>query len=210
MEIRLPFLPPSANTLVRPCLMRGREDGRPIIRLVSTREADQFRKKAHALIPVAPVLMSGPLEVYVTFYVPTLASDASNRQKALEDALNGRIWYDDKQIAEIHSVKVVTGDPEFVGVHLRVEKANPADHPELSARLARSTIQTKENELAQAKLELPAPVRPRPVAPGPPASWSELNAALPGQKPLPENLKDKLARLASPASYPPPEPPKAA
>lgn len=179
MEFRLP-LPPSSNTLVRPCLMRGREDsGKPIIRLVSTREADIFRKKAHALLPVAP--MGGPLEVYLTFYVPTISSDGGNRLKALEDACNGRCWFDDKQIAEWHITKVVTGDPNFTGVHLRIEAADPLQHPELSARLAKSTIAMKEAELAQAKLNLPAPVVPR---------------AIPE-----ESLADRFRRLAKPAVY---------
>lgn len=183
MEFRLP-LPPSSNTLVRPCLMRGREDsGKPIIRLVSTGEADRYRKALHKLLPVAP--MGGPLEVYLTVYVPTLASDGGNRLKALEDACNGRVWFDDKQIAEWHIVKVVTGDPNFTGVNLRVEKADPLQHPELSARLAKSTIADKENELAQSKLNLPARVIPRPVA-------------LPD-----ETLRERFARMARPASYPP-------
>lgn len=188
MEFRLP-LPPSNNNLVRPCLMRGREEsGKPVIRLVSTREAEIYRKKAHRILPVAPV--GGLLELFVTVYVPTLASDGLNRLKALEDACNERVWFDDRQIVEWHIVRVITGDENFVGIHLRVEQADPLQHPVAAARLAKSTIATKEKELNQSKLNLPEPVRPR--------------------NPVGESLAERFRRTAKPAEYRQPEPPEVA
>lgn len=180
MNHRLP-LPPSNNALVRPLVLRG-PDGRWTARLVSTGEAKAFRRAVHRLLPEAPV--GGPLEVYLTVYVPTIASDGGNRLKALEDACNGRLWFDDKQIAEWHIRKVVSVDPEQVGVVLRVEPADPLEHPELSKRLARSSIADKVNERAQVKLDLDPPA----AKPG-----KTFNAA----------LREKLRAMAKPAVYPP-------
>jgi Holliday junction resolvase RusA-like endonuclease len=142
-------VPPSGNELVRPVIM-GRNGRRPVVRLVSTREADDFRREAHRRLPIAPI--AGPVEVFATFYLERISADVDNRLKALLDATKGRLVFDDKQVAEIHAVKVITNDPNEVGCVLTVVPANPADHPELSKRLAKSSIQERANEAAQAPL----------------------------------------------------------
>lgn len=194
MDHRLP-LPPSNNRLVRPLAMRV--GGRWSARLVSTGEAKAFRRRAHELLPVAPI--GGPVELFITFYVPTIASDCSNRIKALEDAMKGRLIHDDVQVAEIHVRKVVSSDPEQVGVVLRVVPADPLEHPELSRRLAKSSIADREAERAQEKLEFE---QPEPTPPLPKDTMAG----------LPESIATRLKRLAKPASYHPeePEPPEAA
>jgi len=156
---RLP-LPVSANVLVRPALLSSlRCDAcgnsptkRPVVRLVSTAEAKEFREAAHRCLPVAPV--GGAVEVYCTFYVDTLATDVDNRIKSLLDALKGRLFYDDKQVAELHVVKVITPDETKHGVVVQVKPASPTEHPELARRLAASSIQQQANESAQPKLPL--------------------------------------------------------
>jgi Holliday junction resolvase RusA-like endonuclease len=147
-------LPPSSNALVRPAVM-GRAKGKPIVRLVSTAEAREFRELARPKIP--RLLLAGPLELYVTFFVPTLASDGGNRLKALEDACNGLAWWDDKQIAEWHLTKVVVSDPAQVGCIVEVVPADPVEHAELARRLAKSSIQERANERAQKRLFEPTP-----------------------------------------------------
>lgn len=192
---RLP-LPPSSNNIVRPVLMGRSKRGKPMVRLVSTSAARDFREAVHAKLPTAPV--GGLLELYVTMYVPTISSDVSNRLKALEDACNGRLWWDDKQIAEIHCRKVVTCDPHEVGVVLEVKPADPLEHPEFAKRLAVSSIAEKAAEQDQVEFEL-EPAEAPPATP----------PHAPVRLPMPEPLQAKLRRLAEPASYPP-EPPEAA
>ena len=174
-------LPPSANDLVRPTTMgdlacvycHNRPPKRPMVRLVATGEAKDFRRLAHRCLPVKP--MGGPVELYVTVYLPTLASDGLNRIKALEDAINERLWFDDKQIAEWHIKRVITDDESKHGVVFEVVPANPAEHPELAKRLAKSSIQERENAANQPALF----TAPRQVVPQ-------------------ETLEQRLNRLARP------------
>jgi hypothetical protein len=82
------------------------------------------------------VLHRGPVELYLTVYVPTLASDGLNRLKLLEDALKGLALHDDRQLVEWHVVKRVDADRprvEFVLQH-----ANVAEHADVAERLARA------------------------------------------------------------------------
>jgi len=159
---RLP-LPPSANDLVRPAVMYTGKDrairalieklqrsGQLIVRLVATPEARDFRVEAHAKLPRAPV--AGPVELYATVTVATIASDANNREKALSDALNGRLWWDDKQIAETHIVKRIAAEPAQVGCVVEVRPADVGEHAELSRRLSKSKVQELANDAAQGRL----------------------------------------------------------
>lgn len=167
-----------------------------VVRLISTPAARDFREQAHRCLPVAPA--AGPLEFYATFYVATIASDCGNRLKALEDAINGRLWFDDKQVAEIHLRKVVTGDPALVGVAVEVRPADPREHVVLAERLAKSSIADRVAEAAQSRLEFEQPELASPP-----------KDTMAG---LPESIATRLKRLAKPASYHPeePEPPEAA
>jgi Holliday junction resolvase RusA-like endonuclease len=145
---RLP-LPPSVNALVRPARIGH------AVRLVSTSEAREFREEARPKIP--RLLLAGPLELYATFCVPTLSSDGGNRLKALEDACNTLLWWDDRQIAEWHLVKKVVADPAEVGCIVEVREADPVEHAELARRLAKSSIQERANRRAQPSLFTPTP-----------------------------------------------------
>jgi len=184
-------LPPTTNRLLMPkvlddlkCVFCGnRPAKRPMVRLIATGEARDFRRLAHRHLPVAPV--GGPVELYVTVYLPTLASDGLNRIKALEDAINERLWFDDKQIAEWHIKRVLTDDESKHGVVFEVRPADPLEHPELARRLAKSSIQQRENEKNQAPL-FAAP--PQQVVP----------RNVPG-----ESVPARLNRLARPATYRP-------
>lgn len=207
MVARRLTLPPSANELVRPAFMEdlkcvycgNRPPKRPLVRLVATGEAKVFRKQAHRCLPIEPV--AGPVELYVTVYLPSLASDGLNRIKALEDAINGRLWFDDRQIAEWHIKRVITDDETKHGVVFEVLPADPAEHPELARRLARSTIQEQANELAQSKMFPPTDGGGRPEVQ--PVKPSDARGAVPNaERPravLPEPLQQVFNRLAKPA-----------
>lgn len=169
---RLP-LPPSANNLVRPTgfLRKGapvqlRGMWRFILkwllfRLAPTKAAEEFREAAHAKLPIAPI--AGPVELYITVTVPSIASDGPNRQKAVEDALNTRLWFDDKQVAEWHGVKRIATSPDQVGVVIEVKPADPLEHRELATRLAKSKVQELANQRAQDELEFQAVEAPTPT-----------------------------------------------
>lgn len=196
-------LPASANDLVRPALLSSMRCGacghaptkRPIVRLVSTAEAKAFREHAHRRLPQAPV--AGPIEVYCTFYVDRVNMDVDNRLKSLLDAMKGRLFHDDVQVAELHVTKVVTTDESKVGVVVEVRPADPQEHPELSRRLGRSSIADKEAEARQWALGLTSKETPKTGSVAAPVRPS----AVPG-----ETVQQRLNRLAKPATYSPDDP----
>ena len=137
-------LPPTANRLVAPFAFRG-PGGKPVARLIATTEAREFRKEAQRLLrglqsrlaDGAP--LKGPLELYATFFLPTIASDSSNRMKALEDSMQGIVFENDRQVAEHHSQKSIA----YVGSDLApsprvIVTIRRADNvqPEFAKRLA--------------------------------------------------------------------------
>jgi Holliday junction resolvase RusA-like endonuclease len=79
----------------------------------------------------APKLLAGPLSVRMIFYLPRPKSapkrvvhhltkpDVSNLVKIVEDALNGVVWYDDKQIVRLVAEKMFDERP---GVELEVQE----------------------------------------------------------------------------------------
>jgi len=80
-------------------------------------------------------LRSGPVAVHLRVHVPSIASDGGNRLKLLEDVLvKANVIDDDRQLATWTIVKVVgEGEPR---VEVELRPADPAEHPELAARLA--------------------------------------------------------------------------
>lgn len=136
-------LPPSANDLVRPAVL-GFKNKKPVIRLVKTTEAKQWLMKAQHLLVRAP--LSGPVELFAEFYMPTIASDCSNRVKQLEDALTGFAWLDDKQVAEVHAVKRIATTPSEVRVVVTIHEASAMEHPLLTERLAQSAKRAEKAE----------------------------------------------------------------
>lgn len=161
---RLP-LPATANRLVQPTAYYVGKDrrignlirsllksGQLVLRLAPTTQAREFRSAAHAKLPRMPI--AGPVELYLTVTVPSIASDGPNREKSLSDALNEFLFYDDKQIAEWHGVKRIATSPDQVGVVVEVKPADPAEHRELAWRLSKSKVQELANADAQTGLEL--------------------------------------------------------
>lgn len=200
MAFRLAMLPPSNNALVRPAVLGTSPKGKPLVRLVSTREAREFREYARRMLPVAPA--GGPLELFATFFVPTIASDVSNRLKALEDALTGRLWHDDKQVAEIHVRKVVTDEPQDVGVVLDVRPAVGPRHAELAHRLAKGRIGELDAKQRQQPLFAETKqVRPTAGgrAPQQPADAAAGGHPSPDRREVPESIRERIRRMAKPA-----------
>jgi len=206
-------LPPSANALRRPALISpvwcsgcGRTvHGRADIREVATGEAKAFRRHAHSRLPKK--LLDGPVEVLATYYLEGLSSDGPNRTKALHDALQEFLFYNDCQVAEIHEVYLFADKHHPPGVVFQVEPADPVTHAERARRLAKSRVQERANAAAQPSLPLPTNETPkkevRPVAFRRPAH-------IPGESQL-----ERITRLAKSAvinnrSEPDDEPPEAA
>lgn len=126
-------LPPSVNAALQAQAVRG------VARLVKTPAARDFEAACRAALrrlspPLA--LHRGPVELYLTVYVPTLASDGLNRLKLLEDALKGLALHDDRQIVEWHVVKRV--DSKHPRAELVLQHADAAEHADVAERLARA------------------------------------------------------------------------
>lgn len=62
----------------------------------------------------------GPNERYKHITKP----DASNLQKAVEDALNGIAWHDDCQVYKVSAEKWVCGDGDEVGALISIREVN--------------------------------------------------------------------------------------
>jgi hypothetical protein len=192
--------------------------GRADIREVSTGEAKAFRKHAHSRLPRA--LLAGPVEVLATYYLETLSSDGTNRTKALHDALQEFLFYNDCQVAEVHEVYLFADKHHPPGVVFEVVPATDPKHAERARRLAASKVQQRANEAAQPRLFAePTEGGPSkgtdssPVKPSDARAGAVLGA--PGPRAVfPEPLQQRLNRIARPAvvSHRPPddEPPEAA
>lgn len=89
-SLELP-LPPSVNRMYR----RERRG----VRLSD--EARAWKQEAYLLaLAVFPEPLDGPVCAVWEFYMPDERSDASNRIKVLEDALQGAAYHNDRQIVE--------------------------------------------------------------------------------------------------------------
>jgi Holliday junction resolvase RusA-like endonuclease len=124
-------LPPSVNASLRP--------GEKGVGLKKTPEARDFERTCRAelrLLKPTLALHRGPVELYLTVYVPTLASDGGNRVKLLEDALKGLALHDDRQLVEWHVVKRI--DSQRPRVELELQHADVAEHQDVAERLARA------------------------------------------------------------------------
>lgn len=92
MRLVLPY-PPSANRY-----WRKTAAGRVYV----SEEAERYRAAAAALLAAFRPL-SGPVTVSARFFRPRRSGDLDNRIKILLDALQGRAFADDSQVAEIHA-----------------------------------------------------------------------------------------------------------
>jgi Holliday junction resolvase RusA-like endonuclease len=64
--------------------------------------------------------LEGFLVADLTFYLKTNFADADNLSKAVLDAMNLIVYKDDKQIMELHSVKIITN--KMKGVFITIGK----------------------------------------------------------------------------------------
>lgn len=140
LRIYLP-LPPSANELWT--VAKGR--------IISSKKLREFTKDAHRRLQClaeqhALQPMTGPVRISGTYYLPTLASDGPNRDKALFDALQGYVYENDRQIGEWRMAKTfpVPGEPPIGGVQFT---ASCLAHPELAARLDEARARPKKQRI---------------------------------------------------------------
>lgn len=100
-----------------------------------------WKKLVHLTVSRAwgkPICQSGPIGVYLEFFLPrpkrkvwktkpmprelhTSKPDGDNLAKAVIDALNGLIWNDDNQIADMRSTKYVCAGDEKPGVRITIK-----------------------------------------------------------------------------------------
>lgn len=101
-EVRLTLPePPSTNRLWR--------NGRG--RVYTSTAATEFKRAVLVAAARAgikrPVFPAGQaVTLTITWYRARKAGDTSNRVKIVEDALNGLVWADDKQVAELHVYRI--------------------------------------------------------------------------------------------------------
>ena len=104
--LRLP-LPPSANDLVRPAVMRGR-NGKPTARLVKAGGVRGWHDVVRAAVGAGHGKIHGPAYLHATMYFRSVSSDLSNRIKALEDGLTAAgVWFDDAQVVRLECEKAL-------------------------------------------------------------------------------------------------------
>jgi crossover junction endodeoxyribonuclease RusA len=111
MMLVLPY-PPSSNRYWRN--FRGRMVKSDDARTYQT--AVRWQCEAMCIAP-----HTGPVALTMTFYRPAKRGDLSNRVKVAEDALQGYLYNDDKQVVELHCYQ-------------RDDKQNPRVEVEVSPR----------------------------------------------------------------------------
>jgi crossover junction endodeoxyribonuclease RusA len=97
IKLTLPY-PPSSNRY-----WRHSKSGRPYV----SEDAKAFKEEVYYAVPTAirQRLLTFELIVTFRFYRPRKSGDLSNRIKILEDAMQGVVYKDDKQIVEIHAFR---------------------------------------------------------------------------------------------------------
>jgi crossover junction endodeoxyribonuclease RusA len=108
VTVTLPY-PPSANRY-----WRTTRDGRTYV----SAEAKQYKKDVAKVAGRAN--LTGELRLTMFVYRPRKTGDLSNRIKVLEDALQGVLFNDDKQISEIYAVRL--DDKQNPRVEVTVEE----------------------------------------------------------------------------------------
>lgn len=95
-KVTLP-LPPSVNATLVPVRLGNK------VRFVSSKIAKTFRNASQLQMKATKFnpMLSGNVALRVDFFVPDSRSDVSNRLKALEDAMIGFAYADDKQIVHV-------------------------------------------------------------------------------------------------------------
>lgn len=142
--LKLP-LPPSTNDLLRPAPLRGKR-GKPVARMVATKEAKEYRALAVPLIleqvhrSPGRRIVGVPAYLTLVCYFRSIASDCTNRAKAVEDAITAAkvVWADDCQVVHHEADKDLCAIGEQEWCEVRVG-AYHHHNGELRARLAMST-----------------------------------------------------------------------
>lgn len=105
-------LPPSINHMY----LSRRGGGRRL-----SPEAVVWKQQAHAIAcSVFPQLLRGRIAAVYDFYFPTEKADLSNYLKALEDALEGAAYENDKQLYQTLSKKHIDRQKPRVEIKLWV------------------------------------------------------------------------------------------
>lgn len=132
-------LPPSANEYWRASKGRG---------LVPSREALEYKRKvASCLSGFLPI--SGPVVCDVRIYLQRDSGDLSNRLKVLEDACEGLLYLDDKQIRGLSAWREV--DPQRPRVVFRVEGARFATPAEAEEHRRKKSEASKKRRATLAR-----------------------------------------------------------
>lgn len=100
INLTLPY-PPSANRYWRSVV--NKKTGRAMVFV--SEEAKQFKRDVRTLVhrAIKDTLIVGEISLTARFFRPQRSGDLSNRIKVLEDAMQGVVYADDKQIVEIHA-----------------------------------------------------------------------------------------------------------
>ncbi len=147
LRVTLP-LPPSFNAAWRAFAFSAK--GRPQARIILSEEARRWKYLAKVQlgrVPKVPGLCrpTAVLELHLVVYVPTVASDCSNRVKLVEDALveAGHV-HDDRAHVEVHVLKQLDSKEPRVEVLLR--EAPREEHAEVAERLEKSAREAEKRE----------------------------------------------------------------
>ncbi len=157
---------PGTRSLIRARMaVRGADSRVWAASVVKSKRAESWLKAARAalqLLPRPSSLHSGVLEMTVTVYVHTIASDGGNRLKLPEDAFNELVWSDDRQVVLWHIRKDISPKEEE-RVEIEVRKADPVAHARVAERLEKA-----ERNARKQAAKASAAARQVDLAPG---SW---------------------------------------
>ncbi len=121
VEITLPY-PPSTNHLYRSFIRGGK------ICRAATDENEKFHAAVSGICRLAGYKpFGGDITLTIHVYRPRRDRDLTNCVKALEDALKGYTWHDDKQVTECHLFR--HDDPLNPRAVVTVTETAPAPPP---------------------------------------------------------------------------------
>ena len=196
-RVTLP-LPPSVNGSLMPVHRGYLPNKKPRVILAPTKAMEDWKEAARGVLAdVGRAPLSGPVEFYAEFFLPSLASDCSNRLKAVEDVLSGWAYEDDKQVVEDHAFKRIAGSEAEQRVVVVVRPADPVEHADVARRLEESWKRAvREAAKAtgagrQAALPLAAPAEE-------PAPWDEPEV---GGEPEADTNEIRLQAASAPRHY---------
>ena len=121
-------IPPSANAYWKPRAIRVKGTGKWIGTIYKTTEAKVYQADVYNRALVAgwkPIEKGVPVVLYMAWFRPANRGDLGNREKCLEDALQGAMYVNDSQVHERHAFveKVGAEDERFeVWVERRSER----------------------------------------------------------------------------------------